>query len=106
MQFIFTVSVSGLTTRTFTNAQILIFLSRFPYPERRCRQEVDRVMTRHPASPDQSRGDLLKMLSLQKFEARFPVLGTVLQETLRLQLPSTMFRTNETDSDIVIARRR
>lgn len=59
-------------------------------------------MARHRASPDQSPGDLLKTLSLQEWEAEFPVLAAVLRETLRLQLPGTMFRRNGTGSDIVI----
>ncbi|KAG8412481.1 hypothetical protein J3459_015945 [Metarhizium acridum] len=102
VEFIFTVFVAGLTTTTFTCSWLVLFLGRHEEWKRRCRQEIDQVLAKHRESTVQTPNDILKSLSLQEWESCFPVVGICLRETLRLQLPGTMFRRNASGIDVPI----
>ncbi|KAG8406024.1 hypothetical protein J3458_021367 [Metarhizium acridum] len=102
VEFIFTVFVAGLTTTTFTCSWLVLFLGRHEEWKRRCRQEIDQVLAKHRESSVQTPNDILKSLSLQEWESCFPVVGICLRETLRLQLPGTMFRRNASGIDVPI----
>ncbi|KFA54601.1 hypothetical protein S40293_02211 [Stachybotrys chartarum IBT 40293] len=102
VEFIFSTFVAGLTTTTFTCCWLLIFLARFPTWKHRCREEVDQIMAKRRAHPGQTPNETLASLTLQDWESGLPTVGLCLRETLRMQLPGTMFRRNATGADVPI----
>jgi cytochrome P450 len=94
--------LAGFTTSTFTCSWLLIFLAHYPEWRLRCQEEVDQVVEKHRKYTEQTSTEILSGLSLQQWETDFPVIAGCVKETLRLQLPGTMFRKNDSNSDIPI----
>ena len=59
-------------------------------------------MAKRRAHPGQTPNETLASLSLQDWESGLPTVGLCLRETLRMQLPGTMFRRNATGADVPI----
>lgn len=68
----------------------------------RLREEVDGVIARHRVSGSQSRADVLGTLTIEEWEAEFPLIDLALRETIRFCLPGATFRKNMSGRDIPI----
>ncbi|KAI0878743.1 cytochrome P450 6A1 [Hypoxylon argillaceum] len=79
-----------------------IFLTQNPEWMARLREEVDGVIARHRAGPSQSRADVLDGLTIEEWEAEFPLIDLALRETIRFCLPGATFRKNMSGHDIPI----
>jgi cytochrome P450 len=66
------------------------------------RGEVDAAVARHRASPSQTPGDVLASLSVDDWEADFPLVDLCLRESIRFQLVGTAFRKNVSGRDVPI----
>ncbi len=64
--------------------------------------EVDGCIAHHRRSPVQSPGDVLAGLSLEEWEAEFPLVDLCLRESIRLQTVGTVFRKNLSGADVAI----
>ncbi|KAI1753783.1 cytochrome P450 6A1 [Xylaria castorea] len=79
-----------------------VFLTQNPEWMVRLREEVDGVITKHRASPSQSRADVLSALTIEEWEGEFPLIDLALRETIRFCLPGATFRKNMSGHDIPI----
>ena len=61
---------------------------------RRVHEEVDRAVEKHRSAPNQSVADVLATLTLDDWEADFPLIDLCLRETLRIHLTGTFPRKN------------
>ncbi|KAK3402796.1 cytochrome P450 [Sordaria brevicollis] len=66
------------------------------------RDEVDGALRKHRKDEKQSVGDVLATLTLDEWEAEFPVIQLCLKETTRLQAVGTSFRRNVSGKDVVL----
>ncbi|CCC12428.1 hypothetical protein SMACR_06508 [Sordaria macrospora] len=69
----------------------------------RVREEIDGALRRHRQNGEkQSVGEVLAGLTLDEWEAEFPVIQLCLKETTRLQVVGTSFRRNVSGKDVVL----
>lgn len=67
------------------------------------REEIDGALRRHRQNGEkQSVGEVLAGLTLDEWEAEFPVIQLCLKETTRLQVVGTSFRRNVSGKDVVL----
>lgn len=63
---------------------------------------MDAALRKHRASPHQTPAEVLAGLSLDDWEAEFPLIDLALRETIRFQLVGTAFRKNISGRDVPI----
>jgi len=68
----------------------------------RLREEIDTAISRHRTSASQLRADVLGTLTIEEWEAEFPLIDLALRETIRFCLPGVTFRKNMSGRDIPI----
>lgn len=85
-------------------AWIPLHLSVYPEWQHKVRAEIDSIITKHRASPSQSRYDVLDSLDLDVWETEFNLIDLSLRESIRLGIPGTGFRKNTTGGDIPIGK--
>ncbi|KAI0484356.1 cytochrome P450 6A1 [Xylariaceae sp. FL0804] len=83
-------------------AHLQCFLAASPEWLTRVRAEVDGAIERHRAGPEQSRADVLGTLTMEHWEAEFPLVDLCLRESIRLVMPGAAFRKNTTGRDLPI----
>ncbi|KAI0006915.1 cytochrome P450 [Xylariaceae sp. FL0662B] len=102
IRFLFSILSSGITTEGCSAAWLTVFLAHSPEWQARCRAEVDSVIAKMRESQNQSADNILGALSLQEWEAEFPVIVAAFRETVRLAMPGAMFRKNTSGSAVLI----
>ena len=85
-------------------AWLPIYWSQYPEWKIKVQKEVDAAVAKHRSSPSQSPIDVLDSLSLDDWEAEFPLIDLSLREAIRLGLTGTDFRKNTGDKDIPIGK--
>jgi sterol 14-demethylase len=85
-------------------AWLPVYWSQYPEWKIKVREEVDATVAKHRSSPSQSSIDVLNSLSLEDWEAEFPIIDLSLRESIRLGLTGTDFRKNTGDKDIQIGK--
>jgi sterol 14-demethylase len=70
----------------------------------RCREEIDGAVAKHRTSAVQCPSDILDTLTLEEWEAEFPVVDACLREAIRVAMPGAVFRKNTSGSDIAIGK--
>ncbi|KAH8756595.1 cytochrome P450 6A1 [Diaporthe sp. PMI_573] len=81
---------------------LLCYLATNPEWYARIQGEVDAALKKHRTSPTQTPAEVLASLSLDDWEAEFPLIDLALRETIRFQLVGTAFRKNISGRDVPI----
>lgn len=103
-QFILGSLFAGQLNSGITAAWFFVYLATNKTWYRRVQAEVDGVLARHRASPEQTVAQIFAALTVDEWEAEFPSIDLVLRECIRLQLVGTAFRRNVSDHDVVISK--
>jgi cytochrome P450 len=76
------------------------------YPEWRAKlhEEVDGVIANHRTSPEQSPLEVLQTLDVDAWETEFPLIDLILRESIRMSLPGTSMRFNQSGADLPIGK--
>ncbi|KAI1495631.1 cytochrome P450 6A1 [Biscogniauxia marginata] len=82
-------------------AWVQVYLATNPEWYARVRAEVDGVVARHRRD-DAAAADVLDTLTMDDWEAEFPLVDLCLRESIRLSMPGTSFRKNKSGRDIPI----
>ncbi|KAI0389163.1 cytochrome P450 6A1 [Xylariaceae sp. FL0594] len=83
-------------------AYLQVFLTQSPEWMARLREEVDTAISRHRMTASQSREDVLASLTIDEWEAEFPLIDLALRETIRFCMPGATFRKNVSGHDVPI----
>jgi cytochrome P450 len=60
------------------------------------------VVEKHRSDPDQTPLDVLSTLDIEAWEREFPVVDLVLRESIRMTMPGTALRLNQSGQDLPI----
>lgn len=93
---------AGLVNTGMAAAWLLCFLAENPEWLAAVRSEVKTAVERHRTGPAQEPADVLAGLSLEDWEAEFPLIDMCFRETIRLVMTGCAFRKNNSGRDVEI----
>ncbi|KXJ96447.1 cytochrome P450 6A1 [Microdochium bolleyi] len=100
--FVIAALFAGLLNSGINAGWIPVFLTQNEEWMARVRAEVDGVVAKRRKTPQQSAADVLDTLSIEDWEAEFPMADLCLRESIRFALPGASFRKNLSGRDIEI----
>ena len=102
-QFLISTLFAGQVNSGVFAAWLQVWLAMYPTWKARVREEVDAAAARRRTRPEESTVDMLDTLTVEEWEAEFPLVDLCLREAIRLGLPGMSCRKNLSDHDIPIA---
>ncbi|GJC89255.1 obtusifoliol 14-alpha demethylase [Colletotrichum liriopes] len=97
---------AGLINSGINAAYLLCFLATDEHWYRATREEVDGAIARRRRSEDQTAEEILAKMSMDEWEAEFPLIDLGLKETIRHTLTGCGFRYNGSGKDVRIGETR
>ncbi|KAH8743848.1 cytochrome P450 6A1 [Diaporthe sp. PMI_573] len=102
LTFVLRALFAGQINSGINTGWLLCYLATNPEWYARIQGEVDAALRKHRTSPNQTPAEVLATLSLDDWEAEFPLIDLALRETIRFQLVGTAFRKNISGRDVPI----
>ncbi|KAL9112959.1 MAG: hypothetical protein Q9227_002824 [Pyrenula ochraceoflavens] len=93
---------AGVVTTGAIGSWMPILLASNSVWKRRCKEEIDGVIEKYRKGPQVPSDDILRSLDIEVWESEFPIIYSCIRETIRLCMAGTVFRKNNSGSDVGI----
>ena len=101
-QFIVAALFAGLINMGINACYVIAYLASNKEWYQKVQKEVDAAVAKHRVSKDESPLDVLERLTLEDWEADFPMVDLCLRETIRFTITGCGFRQNISGKDLPI----
>lgn len=92
--------LAALLNSGINAAWVLCYLALNPQWQAQVRGQIDKALSKHPTGSPQDPIETLRRMTLDEWEAEFPLINLCLQESIRLQTVGTAFRKNVGGRDL------
>ncbi|EOA86440.1 uncharacterized protein SETTUDRAFT_161316 [Exserohilum turcica Et28A] len=100
VSFLIMALLAALLNSGINAAWVLCYLALNPQWQAQVRGQIDKALSKHPTGSPQDPIETLRRMTLDEWEAEFPLINLCLQESIRLQTVGTAFRKNVGGRDL------